>query len=271
VRARAITEENLHERLGFDGRADELGELAGTFNSLLARLEQAFDSQRRFVANASHELRTPITLERALIEVALADPNASMSSLRRCCQRVLAAGEQQERLIESLLTLARSQGAIVAGQAVDLADLAEELMVARLPGADGVSVETALEPAAVSGNAALIERLIANLVDNAIAYNLPAGGWIEVETRTVSGQAELRIANGGSLVPDETVEGLFEPFRRLDGERTATGHGAGLGLSIVRAIATAHGATVEASPLVPGGLELRVRFPAVSQAVVAAV
>ncbi len=121
TRAREISAENLHERLGVEGRRDELGELATTFDALLARLEAAFDSQRRFVANASHELRTPITLERTLVEVALADPDVSVESLRRVCERVVASTEQQERLLDALLTLARSEAGVAAGESVDLA------------------------------------------------------------------------------------------------------------------------------------------------------
>ena len=146
-RAREISAENLHERLGVDGRGDELGELATTFDALLARLERAFDSQRRFVANASHELRTPITLERTLVEVALADPDVSVDSLRRVCERVVASTEEQERLLDALLTLARSEAGVAGGESVDLALLAEDALLARETRLTGIQVDTSLEPA----------------------------------------------------------------------------------------------------------------------------
>jgi signal transduction histidine kinase len=263
VRARAITEDSLHERLALERRGDELGELAETFDALLARLERAFESQRRFVANASHELRTPVTLERALVEVALADPDASIESLRECCGRVLAAGEHQERLIEALLTLARSQGGIEVREPVDLGSVARELVGQRRErDGSGVELRTVLEPATASGDRALIERLIANLLDNAVAYNVPSGGWVELRTGISDGRATLRVANSGGPVPPDRVPELFEPFRRLDGERLSGGRGVGLGLSIVSAIATAHRAELRARPLPGGGLDLEVSFPA---------
>ena len=263
-RAREITEESLHERLGLDARDDELGELAQTFNELLARLERAFESQRRFVANASHELRTPLTLERALVEVALSDPNASVASLRRTCERVLAAGTQQERVIEALLTLARGQAGIVAVEAVDLAGLAAAALAGRDLGAGGVAIDAVLEPAVLDGDPALLERLVANLVDNAMTHNV-AGGWVRITTGTENGHAVLRVANGGPVVPRGAVEQLFEPFRRLEGERMAgDSDGLGLGLSIVRAIAVAHAGAVAAVAPETGGLEFTAVFEAVS-------
>ncbi|HTW12162.1 MAG TPA: ATP-binding protein, partial [Solirubrobacteraceae bacterium] len=265
-RARAITEHNLHERLALEPRGDELGELAETFDGLLGRLQRAFDSQRRFVANASHELRTPITLERALVEVALADPDASVESLRECCRRVLAAGEEQERLIEALLTLARSQGGIEARERVDLASIAAELAGSYENGGSnnghaGLNVSSSLGPAVITGDRALIERLVANLVDNAAAYNVPVDGWVRLWTGVKNGRPTLRVANSGPAVPPERVDELFEPFRRLDGERLSGGGGLGLGLSIVSAITTAHRGGVRAVPLREGGLEVVVSFP----------
>jgi signal transduction histidine kinase len=261
ARARRITEHNLDERLAVEPRSDELGELAQTFDQVLARLERAFESQRRFVANASHELRTPVTVERALIEVALADPDASVESLRECCERVLATGEQQERLIEALLTLARSQGGIEAREAVDLEDIAGELVAQRQEEGAAVAIEATLAPATTRGDRALIERLAANLLDNAIAYNVADGGWVRVSTGAQAGRPTLRVSNSGRAVPEAQVPELFEPFRRLNGERLNGSRGLGLGLSIVDAIATAHGAALYARPRREGGLEVQVSFP----------
>ena len=260
-RAREISAENLHERLGVDGRSDELGELATTFDALLARLESAFESQRRFVANASHELRTPITLERTLVEVALADPDASAESLRRVCERVVASTEDQERLLDALLTLARSEAGVASGEAVDLALLAEDALLAREPALHGITVEASLESAPVIGDQALLERLVGNLLDNAIIHNGGDAPWISLSTGEIDGVPGLRIANGGQIVAPDELQELFEPFRRGVGDRLGTDAGGlGLGLSIVRAVAIAHAAVVGARALPEGGLEFELRF-----------
>jgi signal transduction histidine kinase len=263
-RAREISAESLHQRLGVDGRRDELGELATTFDALLARLESSFDSQRRFVANASHELRTPITLERTLVEVALADPDASLESLRRVCERVVSSTEEQERLLDALLTLARSEAGVGAGESVELAVIAEDALLARESQLAGVSVERALEPATVVGDRALLERLVGNLVDNAIVHNGAEARWISISTFSdADGVPSLRIANGGEAIEADRVDELFEPFRRGAGERLGS-DGLGLGLSIVRAVAIAHSAQIEARGLPDGGLELELRFTSVA-------
>jgi signal transduction histidine kinase len=262
TRARMITAESLHERLGIEDRDDELGDLAAAFDELLGRLERAFDSQRLFVANASHELRTPLTLERTLVEIALADPEASVESLRRVCERVLASTEQQERLIEALLTLARSQAAIEAGTTVDLADVVGDMLLTREARLSGIAVQSELEPALVTGDGALLERLVANLIDNAVVHNDAPEPWIRVKTGELEGQPAIVIANSGPQIPEERVKELFEPFRRLEGDRTSGGEGLGLGLSIVQAIANAHRASLITRTLADGGLEIELRFAA---------
>ena len=257
ARARGISERNLHERLALDGPNDELKELGDTFDQLLERLEGAFESQRRFVANASHELRTPVTVERTLLEVALADPSASVESLRTTCERVLAAGEQQERLIEALLTLARSQRGIEAREPVDLAAVVGELV--RSVPLNGVRVRSVLGEARTAGDPALVERLAANLVDNAVHHNQP-GGWVSVWTGVDGGCPTLRVANAGPVISPEEVGALVEPFRRCNGDRTGHTRGLGLGLSIVGAIAAAHGADLRVGARAEGGLDVDVRF-----------
>jgi signal transduction histidine kinase len=264
TRAREITEENLHERLGEDRRDDELGDLAQSFDELLARLERAFDSQRRFVANASHELRTPVTLARTLVEVALADPDASAESLRHVCERVLVSTEQQERMIEALLTLARSQAGVESGVEVDLAEIVGDTLLAREARLAGIEVQSDLQPGVVSGDPALLERLVANLVDNAVLHNAGAERWIRVQTGQTDGRPFLRIVNGGVVIPQEQVQELFEPFRRLEEDRVAGDGGLGLGLSIVQAIATAHEADLTAVARPEGGLAIELRFGGVS-------
>jgi signal transduction histidine kinase len=259
-RAREITAESLHERLAVDAREDELGDLATTFDGVLSRLERAFDAQKRFVANASHELRTPVTLERALLEVALADPDADAPDLRHACERVLAATAQQERMIEALLALARSQGGTDIDAPVNLADLAEDAITLREQRLDDIAVATDLHPAPLNGDPTLLERLVANLVENAIVHNRAEDGWITVETGQEATSSWLCVSNSGPDVPEGMISEIFEPFRRMDGERTATATGVGLGLSIVRAIADVHGATIDAGPVDGGGLRVRVRF-----------
>ncbi|HEX4282043.1 MAG TPA: ATP-binding protein, partial [Solirubrobacteraceae bacterium] len=263
-RARGISERNLHERLALDGPDDELKELGDTFDGLLARLDAAFESQRRFVANASHELRTPITLERALVEVALSDPNASVDSLRETCRRVLASSEQQERLIEALLTLARSQRGLEHRAPVDLQELTAEV-VRSIP-SNGVRIDTKLGAARTTGDSALVERLLVNLVENAVRYNEP-DGWVEAWTGSREGKPTLEVSNSGPVVASDQVGELLKPFSRLDGDgavasRNGDGReGLGLGLSIVQAIADAHDAELTTTPRPEGGLTVTVRFP----------
>lgn len=261
--ARTISAGNLHERLALTGRDDEFKQLGDTFDELLARLESSFAAQRRFVANAAHELRTPLTVERTLLQVALADPNATTVSLRATCGEVLASGREQEQLIDALLTLATSQRGLEIRQPVDLAVAAEVVLGSARAEAErhGLRLNLALDTAATSGDPTLIERLIDNLLDNAIGYNEP-GGTVEVRTASVVSHAVLSIANTGPRVASQEIERLFEPFQRLARERTASDRHRGLGLSIVRAIATAHDGTVTAEPRPDGGLVMTVSLPA---------
>ncbi|MEU5998185.1 ATP-binding protein [Streptomyces sp. NPDC047197] len=255
-----ISARNMHERLAVVGPADELKDLADTVDGLLGRLETALDSHKRFVANAAHELRTPLTLEHALLEESLIDRDATRESFRSNFERLLEISKQQARLLESLLTLSSSERGIDHREPLDLADIAEEVVAASRPEAArrGVRIETTIEPAQASGDSALVQRLMANLVDNATGYNTP-GGHVEVTTRTAAGRAVVAVANTGPEVPPEHVERLFEPFQRL-GRTAGDGHH-GLGLSIVRAIATAHDAVIGAHARPGGGLVVEVSFP----------
>jgi signal transduction histidine kinase len=260
--ARAISASNLHKRLALTGPDDELTQLADTFDELLGRLDASFQAQRQFVANASHELRTPLARARAIAEVALADPNATVESLRKSHERVLAAGRQQERLIEALLTLARSERGLDQRDAFDLAALAAAALQARREEAErrGLDVHATLEPAETSGDSPLAERLVANLIDNALRYNVP-DGHIDVATGTRNGHAVLSVSNTGPPVPAGELKRLFQPFQRLGAERIDHGDGLGLGLSIVAAIATSHGATLTPRAPRAGGLEIEISFP----------
>jgi signal transduction histidine kinase len=259
--ARAISVSNLHERLALKGPNDELRELGDTFDELLGRLESSFEAQRQFVANASHELRTPLTLERAILEVTLADPNADVGGLRAACERVLAIGEQQERMIDALLTLARGERGLERREPLRLQSILSAVLAER--GDDftrhGLRLVTQLDDAPATGDPRLIERLVANLIDNAIRHNT-ADGSVTATSIIEDGQAAIRVCNSGPTITPEELEQMTRPFHRL-AERTGHGDGHGLGLSIVEAVATAHGATLAFAPQDDGGLQVEVRFP----------
>lgn len=257
-----ITERNLHERLALSGPSDEVKHLADTIDGLLARLDNAFQAQRRFVANASHELRTPLTFDRALLEVALADPDASSEELRATLEELLASGEQQERLIEALLTLASSERGLDRREPIDLAAAAEQALSTMGPEAarQGLQVTSSIEAAPLTGNSALVKRMIANLIENAVRYNVP-GGSIDLRTECRDGSAVLTVANSGLSVSRDDVDRLFQPFQRLGNDRITHPGGHGLGLSIVRAVVTAHDAGLKIRLRPSGGLIVQIFFP----------
>jgi signal transduction histidine kinase len=261
--ARTISAGNLHERLALTGPDDEFKQLGDTFDELLARLEASFAAQRRFVANAAHELRTPLTLERTLLQVALADPNATSATLRATCGELLTVGREQEQLIDALLTLATSQRGLQTRQPVDLAVTAQAVLESVRTEAERRELRLTIDlgAAIASGDPTLIERLIFNVLDNAIRYNEP-GGRVELRTASDGPRAVLTVINTGPHVPSGEIERLFEPFQRLARDRTASDRHRGLGLSIVRAIATAHDGTVTAVPRPDGGLAITVSLPA---------
>jgi signal transduction histidine kinase len=254
--ARRISAGNLHERLALSGPPDEFTRLGDTVDGLLSRLEGSFTAQRRFVANAAHELRTPLTLQRAHLEAALTDPDPSAASWRTACERAVAAGMQQERILDSLLTLARSEGGLARREEFDLAEVAGDVLATA---DDSPRFSCALDAASVIGDSHLVKRLVANLVDNAVRHNVP-GGQVDVRTGMPGGRPTLSVANTGPDVPTADVARLLQPFQRLAADRT--GDGLGLGLSIVDAVATAHGARLTLEPRAGGGLEVTVSFPA---------
>jgi len=260
--ARAVAGSDLSRRIELDGPDDELKELADTFDDMLERLQRAFTAQQRFVGNASHELRTPLAINRTLLEVHLSDPNAPME-LQQLGKTLLATNERSEQLVEGLLLLARSDNQIVERKPVDLAEVAEQAVdqVRSEADAKGVVIRGEQKPAVVQGNGVLLERIALNLVQNAVRYNVPDDGWVEVTTEVQHGQAVLVVANTGPVVPAYEIDNLFEPFRRLRTERTGSDKGVGLGLSIVRSVARAHGGHISAQPREGGGLVMRVALP----------
>ncbi|MQY05507.1 sensor histidine kinase [Actinomadura macrotermitis] len=257
---RRISARNVHERLALTGPRDELRDLADTVDGLLGRLDAALDSHRRFVANAAHELRTPLTVEHALLEEALIDPDATAESFRARFRQLMVVSEQQARLLESLLVLATSERGLDRLEDVDLAGLTGEVLRGAEPEARrrGVAVAARNRPARIAGDPALVERLVANLVDNALSYNV-ADGQVDVATGMEGARPFLSVANTGPPVPPEMTDRLLSPFQRLG--RTADGGHHGLGLSIVQAIAAAHSADLAVVARPDGGLDVKVLFP----------
>jgi signal transduction histidine kinase len=259
--AREISATNLHRRLELDGPADELTELGQTLDDLFGRLEASFEAQRHFVANASHELRTPLAGLQTLLEVALADPDVDAETLRSACQKALALGQHQERLVNALLTLATSERGVEVWEPFDLAQVTETVLTGRTHEADkqNIQIQASLPAAPATGDPQLVELLITNLIDNALRHNRP-GGNIEVTTISAPGHATITITNTGPTIPASKIDRLFQPFQRAGSERVHQTNGHGLGLAIVGAIAKAHHAKITAHPRPHGGLDIAVTF-----------
>ncbi|MBB4684751.1 sensor histidine kinase [Amycolatopsis jiangsuensis] len=261
--ARRLSVESLGERIGEIRSRDELAELARTFDDMLDRLQAAFDAQRHFVANASHELRTPLSVIRTELDVTLSDDQADVAEFRRMAGVVRDATERAGQLVNSLLLLARTDGAgLVIREPVDLATVVERAWAAVRAEAEqrGLRVAFGTPSAGTIGDPALLERIAGNLVENAVRHNVD-GGWIEVATEAGAQWSTLRVRSSGGLLDPAAVPELFEPFRRAGVARTARS-GAGLGLSIVRAAVQAHGGSIAAEPVVGGGLAITIRLPA---------
>jgi signal transduction histidine kinase len=254
--ARAASEHNLSARVAPTGPRDELRELAETFDEMLGRLQAAFESQQRFIANASHELRTPLAVMRATVDVVLGNPDSTPGDLRAMAEDIRTAVQHAEHLIGALLILARNERGLTVREEIDLATAAEDVL--DTAGLGDRQVHATLEPAVISGDPVLAERLIANLADNAVRYNLPTGD-VWISTRTVAGSSQLTVANTGPVVSPADAGRIFQPFQRLS-DRTSH-DGSGLGLAIVASIAAIHGGSVTARPRADGGLTVTVTIP----------
>ncbi|MEW9551339.1 sensor histidine kinase [Nonomuraea sp. NPDC050783] len=264
IAAAPMAERGLHERIALEGPQDEVKQLADTFDTMVERLDHSFDGQRRFVANASHELRTPLTLNRALVELAMHRRTAS-PDVKELGESLLEINTRHERLISGLLLLARSEREIAERSPVDLADVVTHVVRQSADEATAakVTVYEVTAPAPTTGDALLLERLVHNLVENGLRYNVDDGsGWVRVVSRAAGdGRVEVEVSNTGPDVPPYDVPLLFKPFHRLGDERVVTAPGAGLGLSIVRSIALAHGGDVRAHPRDGGGLVVTASLP----------
>jgi signal transduction histidine kinase len=259
--AKRASELRLGQRLALTGPDDEFKQLADTFDVMLERLDTAFTSQKRFVANAAHELRTPLTAMRTAIEVTLSKPTRTPDQLEAMAARVNRSVERAEATVEALLTLAISEVGPTAQEAIDLATAAQDALGATQAAIDQhqITVDATLEPALARGDRVLLQRMIANLVDNAVRHN-SSGGRIGIRTIQQADSAIFEIANTGPRVPAEQIPTLFEPFTRAK-QRLNSSDGVGLGLSIANTIARAHNATITARPRPGGGLELSVTIP----------
>ncbi len=264
--AQRISAHNLNERLAVTGPADELKELGDTIDGLLERLESAFKAQRRFVANASHELRTPLTTMRACLDVAVAKPEPAPPQTIALADRLRTELDRIDGLLDAFLVLARAQHRHLPGRAVlpveymvgaalqdqKAAIAAMHLTVQDASGLGGVWV---------SGSQALLSRMLENVIDNAVCHNTD-GGWVAITTRACDGRAQLIVENGGEILDQQQVSELSQPFRRLGADRTGSDKGSGLGLSIVAAIADAHGGTLDLRARPGGGLRVSIDLPA---------
>ncbi|MFI7030451.1 sensor histidine kinase [Microbispora rosea] len=259
--AQRLSESTLHERIALRGPQDEVKRLADTFDAMLDRLHRVFDAQRRFIANASHELRTPLAINRTVLEVSLEEPAAS-EDLKALARALLGTNARYERLIEGLLMLAQSEQEVTARKPIDLRQVVRTAMeqIDLQPRRGKVVVHEDLRPAVAHGDPLFLERCLFNLLENAIKYNL-RDGEVWVRLREDEAGVSVTVENTGPPVPPYEVDDLFEPFRRLGGDRVRSARGAGLGLSIVRAIAVAHGGEVEALARPEGGLAVTVRLP----------
>jgi signal transduction histidine kinase len=266
---RQISEHNLHERLAMPGPTDELRDLADTIDGLLGRLEASFNAQRSFVANASHELRTPHAMIRTSVDVATGKPGPQPPQVALLADRVREGLDRADRLLEGLLTLARTQhGAPSDRAAVSLPQVVLAALEDRADAIAGMDlqVDRVLDDARVAGSETLLTRMVENVIDNAVRHN-ERGGWIHVETGTDGSAARLVVETGGRMLDGREVRELAQPFRRLAADRTGSENGTGLGLSIVAAIAAAHGGALHLDARPQGGLRVRVVLPRGEEAV----
>jgi signal transduction histidine kinase len=263
--AQRISAHNLDERLAVSGPADELKELGDTIDGLLERLEGAFNAQRRFVANASHELRTPLATMRASLDVAVAKPEPAPPQTIALAARLRTELDRIDSLLEAFLVLARAQHRDLPGRALLPVEYIVGAALANQQAAISAMNLTVQDASGlggmwVTGSHALLSRMVENLIDNAVCHNSD-GGWISITTQASDGRARLVVENGGEVLDQRQVSELSHPFRRLGADRIGSDKGSGLGLSIVAAIAEAHGGTLDLRARPGGGLRVGIELP----------
>jgi hypothetical protein len=273
ARTRRISEESLHDRLALPGPRDELTELADTIDELLARLEAAFDAQRRFVANASHELRTPLAMMRTALDVAIAKPEGVPPQTTALEASLRADLDRADRLLESFLALAQAQHGTRADyrpvRVDQLLDVALATRRDRIVERQ-IEVQAALEPVSVIGSETLLARMVENVIENAVLHNQP-GGFISAACEIEQDLVRLVIDSGGAVLDERAVAQLAQPFRRVGAERVRSKSGFGLGLSIVAAVAAAHGGSLQLQARPDGGLSVHIALPDAARAAVTTV
>jgi signal transduction histidine kinase len=243
--ARRIGATDLSRRIHLKGPDDELKKLADTFDAMLARLDTSFRSQRRFVADASHELRNPLAIIQTNLDVALDDERASLAERSRATDAIRRATNRMSRLVDDLLVLARQEGAEQARAVTNLCTLVEEVCEEFVARADeaGVDVTVACIPAEANVDPDAIRRAVANLVDNAIRFS-PRGSTVTVSAGSHGAWRWAAVTDEGPGVPEEHHEAVFERFWRADPARSRAEGGTGLGLAIVKETVEAHGGRV---------------------------
>ena len=268
ARTRRISSQSLHERLALSGPRDELTQLADTIDELLARLEAAFDAQRRFVANASHELRTPLAMMRTRLDVAVGKPEGVPPQTQALEAGLRKDLDRAEALLESFLVLARAQHGTMSDRTiVSLDQIVIDALAARHDqiAAQQLEVRTTLAPIGVAGSETLLTRMVENVIENGVRHNQPHG-FINIASETSGGAARLLVESGGPVLDEHSVAQLAQPFRRLGVERTGSHNGQGLGLSIVAAVADAHGGALELHARPQGGLRVQITLPSATRA-----
>ena len=262
--AARISSTNLKERINYAGPDDEIKRLADTFDGMLGRLENAFESQKQFIQDASHELRTPIAIAQTNIEVLEMDNKATIKDYERLKDILKMNLERMSTLSEKLLLLSESEQGKANWATVELAPLLTELAAEfkTKAGESGINVELASIESSlpVLGDAFRLKQALVNLVNNAIKYNRPSGE-VKISARADDAQVIIEIKDNGIGISQADQQRIFERFYRVDKSRSRAQGGSGLGLSIVKKIVEEHGGTISVESILGEGSTFRITLP----------